>query len=197
MPHIAPHPAAVTPAQRQARMGQRPMVLWFTGLSGAGKTSLAQAVDAELHRRGMATALLDGDELRQGLCSGLGYSAADRAENIRRAGEVARLMVDAGLVVLAAFISPERAQRDAVRARLAPGAFHEVFVSTPLAVCEQRDPKGLYRLARAGELLQFTGVSAIYEAPLVAELVIDTTHLALQSCAGQIVDYVIAQQGII
>jgi adenylylsulfate kinase len=189
-----PVPSVISPAQRQARMGQRPIVLWFTGLSGAGKTSLAQAVDAELLRRGLATSLLDGDDLRQGLCSGLGFSMQDRAENIRRAGEVARLMVDAGLVVLAAFISPERAQREAVRARLAPGTFHEVFVSTPLAVCEARDPKGLYRRARAGELLQFTGVSAPYEPPVEAELVIDTT-MPLAACARKIVDYVTAYQG--
>jgi adenylylsulfate kinase len=194
MLHTDPVPSAISPAQRQARMGQRPMVLWFTGLSGAGKTSLAQAVDAELLRRGLATSLLDGDELRQGLCSGLGFSTQDRAENIRRAGEVARLMVDAGLVVLAAFISPERAQRAAVRARLAPGTFHEVFVSTPLAVCEARDPKGLYRRARAGELLQFTGVSAPYEPPVEAELVIDTATMPLAACVRKIVDYVAAHQ---
>jgi adenylylsulfate kinase len=170
----------------------RPMVLWLTGLSGAGKTSLATATRDRLQQAGLAAFVLDGDALRAGLCSDLGFSPEDRAENIRRAGEVARLLVDAGLIVLASFISPERLQRDRVRARFAPGEFHEVHVSTPLAVCEQRDPKGLYRRARSGALAQFTGVSAPYEPPLAAELSIDTTGQDLEECAQRLAAHVLS-----
>lgn len=168
----------------------KPLVFWLTGLSGAGKTSIATAVCDKLHSAGRAACLLDGDVLRAGLCSDLGFSPADRAENIRRAGEVARLMADAGLIVIASFISPERAHRDRVRARFAPGEFHEVHVSTPLAICEERDPKGLYRLARQGTIAQFTGVSAPYEPPLAPELTIDTTGRSLEECAQRLADYV-------
>jgi adenylylsulfate kinase len=143
---------SIDQALRRQRLQQTPKVVWFTGLSGSGKSTLANAVEVALWEQGHATYMLDGDHLRQGLCRDLGFSVADRAENIRRVGEVARLMVDAGLIVLASFISPSRQERDAVRARFAPGAFVEVFVATPLAVCEQRDPKGLYRLARSGRL---------------------------------------------
>lgn len=170
------------------------MVLWLTGLSGAGKTSIAVAACAALRARGLRIHHLDGDALRTGLCRDLGFSPEDRAENIRRAGEVARLMLDAGLVVVASFISPERRQRDLLRERFAPGQFHEVHVSTPLAVCEQRDPKGLYRLARAGRVAQFTGVSAPYEAPLQPELAIDTTGRTIEACARALVGYVLESQ---
>lgn len=173
---------------------QRSLVLWLTGLSAAGKTSLAQAAQARLAALGYATVLLDGDALRAGLCSDLGFAPEDRAENIRRAGEVARLMADAGLIVLASFISPERGHREGARRRFAPGQFHEVYVSTPLAVCEQRDPKGLYRKAREGRIAHFTGVSAPYEAPLAPELAIDTTGRNVDECALQLVRYVEALQ---
>ena len=169
----------------------KPIVLWLTGLSGAGKTSLALATRDKLNAAGRSAFVLDGDALRAGLCSDLGFSPQDRAENIRRAGEVARLMVDAGLIVIASFISPERQQRERVRARFAPGEFHEVHVSTPLAVCEQRDPKGLYRLARQGVIAQFTGVSAPYEPPLAPELAIDTPARDVDECARRLADYVL------
>ena len=186
--------ATVGRAQRMQRLRQKPLTVWFTGLSGAGKTTLANAVESALHAKGFATYLLDGDNIRHGLCRDLGFSEADRAENMRRVGEVARLMVDAGLIVLASFISPSQRERDAVRQRFEPGDFAEVYVSTPLAVCEQRDTKGLYKLARAGKLGQFTGVSAPYDAPLAAELTVDTSGRALDDCARQVVQYILERQ---
>ena len=144
------HAHPVTQQQREQHHGHRGVVLWFTGLSGSGKSTVAGALEEALHERGVSTYLLDGDNVRHGLCSDLGFSDEDRKENIRRVGEVARLMVDAGLVVLTAFISPHRAERQMVRERLGEGRFIEVFVDTPLAICEARDPKGLYKKARAG-----------------------------------------------
>lgn len=152
----------------------QPMCLWFTGLSGAGKTTLSTMLHQRLQQQGYRTALIDGDDLRQGLCSDLGFSAEDRRENIRRAGEVAALMLDAGLIVLVGLISPFRADRDKLRQRFAPGQFIEVFVDTPLSECERRDTKGLYARARKGELTQFTGISSPYEPPLAAEVHIRT-----------------------
>jgi adenylyl-sulfate kinase len=179
----------------EAPLQQRALVLWLTGLSGAGKTSVAEAAARHLRERGLGVFLLDGDALRAGLCSDLGFSPGDRAENIRRAGEVARLMVDAGLIVLASFISPERGQREGVRRRFGPGDFHEVHVSTPLAVCEGRDPKGLYRRARRGEIADFTGVSAPYEPPQSPEIAIDTTGQTVEDCARALAEYVLHCQG--
>lgn len=192
--HLFWQDTAVMKAQRSQALGQKPMVLWFTGLSGAGKTSIANAVEERLQALGRATYLLDGDNIRHGLCSDLGFSPEDRAENIRRIGEVARLMVDAGLIVMASFISPSDAQRQRVRKAFATGEFHEVYISTPLAVCEERDPKGLYKLARSGQLAQFTGVSAAYEAPPAPELSIDTSTTSLPECARLLVDYIVARQ---
>lgn len=186
--------ATVGRAQRTQRLQQKPLTVWFTGLSGAGKTTLANAVESALHAKGYATYLLDGDNIRHGLCRDLGFSEADRAENLRRVGEVARLMVDAGLIVLASFISPSQRERGAVRQRFEPGDFVEVYVSTPLAVCEQRDTKGLYKLARAGKLGQFTGVSAPYDAPTAAELTVDTSTRALDECARQVVQFILERQ---
>lgn len=160
----------VDKAARVANRSHRPCVLWFTGLSGAGKSTLADLVEQELHRRGCQTMSLDGDNLRHGLCRDLGFSDADRAENIRRVAEVARLMTEAGLIVLVSLISPFREDRDQARALLPPGEFVEIFVDTPLAECERRDRKGLYRRARAGEIVNFTGVDSPYEAPLQPEL---------------------------
>ena len=185
---------AVDKTQRSLRLGQKPIVLWLTGLSGAGKTSIANAVEAQLHSLGHATYLLDGDNIRHGLCSDLGFSPDDRVENIRRIGEVARILVDAGLIVLASFISPSDAQRQTVRRRFGTGEFHEVYVSTPLDVCEQRDPKGLYKLARAGKLAQFTGISGDYEPPSAPELTMDTSARPLADCARELVEYVMACQ---
>jgi adenylylsulfate kinase len=180
--------------QRAQRLQQTPMVVWFTGLSGSGKSTLANAVERALWERGYATYLLDGDNVRHGLCKDLGFSVADRAENIRRVGEVARLMVDAGLIVLASFISPSRQERDAVRARFEAGTFIEVHVATPLDVCEQRDPKGLYRLARTGRLAEFTGISAPYDTPTKAELVIDTSLQSLPDSVNLLLTRLLAQQ---
>ena len=168
--------------------GQKPAVLWFTGLSGAGKSTIANLVEKKLVARGKHTFLLDGDNVRHGLNRDLGFTEADRIENIRRVGEVARLMADAGLIVLTAFISPFRAERDMVRAMLAEGEFIEVFVDTPLAEAEKRDAKGLYAKARAGELKNFTGIDSPYEPPEAPEIRIDTTKLSAEQAADVIVE---------
>ncbi|MEA1072863.1 sulfate adenylyltransferase subunit CysN [Sphingomonas sp. LY160] len=167
---------------------QRPMVLWFTGLSGAGKSTIANLVEKKLHGQGRHTFLLDGDNVRHGLNKDLGFTEADRIENIRRVGEVARLMADAGLIVISAFISPFRAEREMVRAMLPAGEFVEVFVDTPLAEAERRDVKGLYAKARAGDLANFTGIDSPYEAPDDAEIVIDTMTMTPEQAADLIVD---------
>ena len=164
------HHAAVGPEERAQRLGQRGVVVWLTGLSGAGKSTIAARVDALLHARGRHSYILDGDNLRFGLCRDLGFSPEDRAENVRRLGEAARLLQDAGLIVLVAAISPYREDRARVRERLPPGHFLEVFVDAPLAVCESRDPKGLYRRARAGEIAGFSGIDAPYEPPEAPDL---------------------------
>jgi bifunctional enzyme CysN/CysC len=168
--------------------GQRPAVLWFTGLSGAGKSTIANIVEKKLVARGRHTFLLDGDNVRHGLNRDLGFTEADRIENIRRVGEVARLMTDAGLIVLTAFISPFRAEREMVRKMLPEGEFIEVFVDTPLEEAERRDEKGLYAKARAGELQNFTGIDSPYEAPHAPEIRIDTTQLTAEQAADAIVD---------
>jgi adenylyl-sulfate kinase len=170
---------------------QRSRVVWFTGLSGAGKSTIANLVEKKLHHLGRHTFLLDGDNLRHGLNRDLGFSDADRVENIRRAGEVARLMADAGLIVLCAFISPFRAERRMVRSLMEEGEFLEVFVDVPLADAEQRDPKGLYRKARAGDLPNFTGIGSPYEVPEDAEIRIDTTTMAPEEAAELIVKAVL------
>ncbi len=149
---------------------QKPVVLWFTGLSGAGKSTVAGALENKLAEQGYHTYLLDGDNVRHGLCSDLGFSEQDRRENIRRIGELAKLMADAGLIVLSAFISPHRAERQLVREMVPEGEFLEVYVNTSLEVCEQRDPKGLYKKARAGEIRNFTGIDSDYEAPINPEI---------------------------
>jgi bifunctional enzyme CysN/CysC len=167
--------------------GQKPAVLWFTGLSGSGKSTIANLVEKELAARGRHTFLLDGDNVRHGLNRDLGFTEADRIENIRRVGEVARLMADAGLIVLTAFISPFRAEREMVRKMLPKGEFIEVFVDTPLADAEKRDPKGLYAKARAGEIKNFTGIDSPYETPDDAEIVIDTMAMSAEEAAKRIV----------
>lgn len=171
------HPHTISRSEREQRQGHRGAVVWFTGLSGSGKSTLADAVEQRLFQSGVNTFLLDGDNVRHGLCRDLGFSDDDRKENIRRVGEVAKLMADAGLLVLTAFISPHRSERQMVRELLAAGQFVEIFVDTPLHVCETRDPKGLYRKARAGELTNFTGIDAVYEVPLQPELHLDGEQL--------------------
>ncbi|MBA3669331.1 MAG: sulfate adenylyltransferase subunit CysN [Sphingomonas sp.] len=171
--------------------GQKPAVLWFTGLSGAGKSTIANLVEKQLVARGRHTFLLDGDNVRHGLNKDLGFVEADRIENIRRVGEVARLMADAGLIVLTAFISPFRAERDMVRAMLPDGEFIEIYVDTPLAEAEKRDVKGLYAKARAGELANFTGIDSPYEAPENAEIRVNTVELSAEQAADRIVDWLL------
>ena len=190
------HDHQVTHAERVARHAQQPAVLWFTGLSGSGKSTIANALEVELLERGLYSYLLVGDNVRHGLCKDLGFSDADRVENIRRVGEVAKLFVDAGLLVLTAFISPFRADRDMVRALLPEGRFIEIFVDTDLAECERRDPKGLYKKARAGQIPNFTGIDSPYEPPEQPELVLRTAQGAPDVMAREVIDY-LQQRGLL
>jgi adenylylsulfate kinase len=172
--NIVWHEASVDRAGRADKRGHRSAILWFTGLSGSGKSTLANAVNAALFERGLSTYVLDGDNVRHGLCKDLGFSDADREENIRRIGEVAKLFLDAGVIVLTAFVSPFRADRDKARDLVEAGDFFEIFCAADLDVCESRDPKGLYAKARSGAIKEFTGISSPYEAPDTPELKIDT-----------------------
>jgi adenylylsulfate kinase len=184
------HHATVTRARRELQNGHRGAILWFTGLSGSGKSTLAHALEESLHQRGCRTFVLDGDNVRHGLCGDLGFSAKDRIENIRRIGEMAKLFMEAGVIVLTAFISPYRADRERVRGMVAHGDFIEVYCNTPIEICEKRDVKGMYKKARAGEIAEFTGVSAPYEAPLKPELDINTGDDELEMCVKQVVEEV-------
>lgn len=177
----------VSPGSRAARLRQRPFVLWFTGLSGAGKSTIANGVEQELVNRGHHTCLLDGDALRHGLSSDLGFSATDRDENVRRAGEVAALLLDAGLIVLVCLISPSHAGRAHARSRVRPGAFYEVFVDAPLAVVEARDTKGLYARARRGELHDVTGLDAPYDMPQQPDIRIDSATTTPSEAVADVV----------
>jgi len=183
------HQAAVSKEDRARQKRQKPCVIWFTGLSGAGKSTLANALERALFERGHHCYLLDGDNVRHGLNRDLGFSDADRVENIRRIAEVAKLLVDAGLIAMTAFISPFRADRQLARDLLPADEFIEVHVATSLAVCEQRDPKGLYRKARAGQIPNFTGIDSAYEAPVDPELVIDTGADELDGCVQNLLEY--------
>jgi adenylylsulfate kinase len=194
--NIVWHHSTVSRAARAHQRGHRSAILWFTGLSGAGKSTLANAVNSALFEQGLACYVLDGDNVRHGLCRDLGFSDADREENIRRIGEVAKLFVDAGVVALTAFVSPFKADRDKVRALVDPGDFIEIFCAADLGVCEERDTKGLYAKARAGEIKEFTGISSPYEAPDNPELRIDTGGQDLDACVAQVLAYLEAQ-GII
>lgn len=179
----------VTAAQRELRNGHEGCIVWLTGLSGAGKSTVAVDLERQLFNLGCQTYILDGDNVRHGLCSDLGFSPADRTENIRRVGEVARLFADAGFIVISAFISPMAADRGIAR-RIAPeGRFVEVYVNAPLEVCEQRDPKGLYAKARSGEIREFTGISALYEPPPDPEIEVRTDLLTLAESVAAIVDF--------
>ncbi|HNH49448.1 MAG TPA: adenylyl-sulfate kinase [Myxococcota bacterium] len=183
------HAAEVSHEERQQVFGQKGAVVWFTGLSGSGKSTIARRTEQLLLERRAPTYVLDGDNIRFGLNKDLGFSPADRTENIRRIGEVSKLFADACVVVLTAFISPYRADRDNVRAILPAATFVEVYVNAPLEVCEKRDPKGLYVKARAGKIPEFTGISAPYEEPANPELVLHTADLAVDQCAQAVVDY--------
>lgn len=182
--NIVPQDYRITKSDRQQLNGHRSAIVWLTGLSGSGKSTLANALEQQLHSKGIRTYVLDGDNIRHGLNSNVDFSDAGRTENIRRIGEVAKLFVDAGIVVITAFISPFRADRDRVRKLVEPGEFFEVFVDCPLEVCEARDVKGLYKKARNGEISDFTGISSPFEPPLQPELTVNT-HLmqAKQSTA--------------
>jgi bifunctional enzyme CysN/CysC len=175
-------------AARATLKGQKPCVLWFTGLSGSGKSTVANIVEKKLHAMGHHTYLLDGDNVRHGLNRDLGFTEEDRVENIRRVAEVAKLMVDAGLIVLTAFISPYRAERRMARQLLQEGEFIEVFMDTPLEVAEARDPKGLYKKARRGELKNFTGVDAPYEAPEAPEFMVNTADMTAEDAADKLIE---------
>jgi len=183
------HIGEVDKDARAAAHGHRGAVLWFTGLSGSGKSTIAHRVERMLIERGAFAYVLDGDNIRHGLNSDLGFAQKDRVENIRRIGEVARLFADAGGLILSAFISPYRNDRDRVRQLMGPGEFIEVFVDTPLEICEARDPKGLYKKARAGEISNFTGLDAPYEAPTSPEVHLETENLSVDEAAGRVVRY--------
>lgn len=194
---LTPFQYSLTREARSSIKPHRPAVIWFTGLPGSGKSTLANAVEVELHRRFHAhTYTLDGDNVRGGLNRGLGFSPEDRAENIRRIGEVARLFVDAGLIVLTAFVSPYRADRDGVRARLPEGVFFEVYVNCPLVVCEQRDPKGLYARARQGLVSDLTGPQAPYEEPHNPELTLLTDQWSQEACVARVIE-MLQERGIL
>lgn len=182
------HHGSVTRTKRELLNGHESVLLWFTGLSGSGKSTLAHAVEERLHQHKCSTFVLDGDNVRHGLCGDLGFTSEDRNENIRRVGETAKLMLEAGVITLTAFISPFRQERERVRGLMPHGDFLEVYCRCPLEVCEQRDVKGLYRKARAGEIPHFTGISSPYEEPLSPELVVDTSALTLEASVNAVLE---------
>jgi adenylylsulfate kinase len=183
------HEHPVDKSIRSFMKKQRPCLLWFTGLSGSGKSTIAGAVESKLAERLQHTYLMDGDNVRHGLCGDLAFSEEDRNENIRRVGEVANLMVDSGLIVLTAFISPFKFNREVVRGMLKEGEFIEVFIDTPISECEKRDPKGLYKKARAGEIKDFTGIDSPYEAPENAEIVIKNINISIDDAASEVIEF--------
>lgn len=191
--NIVWHNHAVSKAQRQQQNQHKSAILWFTGLSGSGKSTIAGALEQALYARGVRTYLLDGDNVRHGLCKDLGFSDTDRQENIRRVGEVAKLMVDSGQLTLTAFISPFRRERELVRELVGPDEFIEVFVDTPFDVCAQRDPKGLYAKALKGEIKNFTGLDSDYEAPENPEIHLQTDSLSIEQSVNVIIDGLITR----
>jgi adenylylsulfate kinase len=190
-PNVVRQAAGVSRAQHQARSGHRGVVVWLTGLPGSGKSTLARAAQAQLHQGGFRTVLLDGDNLRHGLCADLGFSIADRNENVRRTGEVAKLFVETGVVVLVALVSPMRDAREAVRRLLPEGDFLEIYCQCPITVCRERDPKGHYAKAENGAIAEFTGVSSPYEAPLAPALRLDTGGEVVEESVDRLVQLVL------
>lgn len=190
------HNATVTRKRREEMNGHGSVILWFTGLSGAGKSSLAHAVEEELHQLGCRTFVFDGDNVRHGLCADLGFSAEDRVENIRRAGEMAKLFVETGVIALTAFISPFLSDRDRVRSLVPHGDFLEIYCHCPLEICEQRDVKGLYKRARAGKIKDFTGISSPYEDPANPELIVETGTLTIEESVTQVMQ-LLRDRGIV
>lgn len=193
--NIVWHSATVTRSRREKQNGHKSVILWFTGLSSSGKSTLAHSVEERLHRLGCRTFVLDGDNIRHGLCSDLGFDNNSRIENIRRIGELAKLFAEAGVITLTAFISPFMADREKVRNLTPHGDFLEIYCDCPLEICEQRDPKGLYARARKGEIKEFTGISSPYEPPLNPELSIDTT-LSIDECVEKILELMISRNTI-
>lgn len=189
MENIVWHKHKVEKLDRSKQKKQKPCILWFTGLSGAGKSTVADAVEQKLFELGHHTYLLDGDNVRHGLNKDLGFSDADRVENIRRIGEMAKLFADAGLIVMSAFISPFRRDRQMVRHLVEDKEFVEVYISTPLSTCEERDPKGLYKKARSGQIKNFTGIDSEYEAPEAAEVTLNTAELNVVECVDRVISY--------
>ena len=187
--HIVWHETAVQKEERQQRNQHKSCILWFTGLSGAGKSTLANALEHRLFEQGLNSYVLDGDNVRHGLNKGLGFGEEDRKENIRRIGEVAKLFVDAGLIVCTAFISPFAEDRNRVRALVQEDEFVEIYVRCSLEACEDRDPKGLYKKARTGEISNFTGISSPYEEPLQPELVVDSDQHSIEECVDQMITF--------
>ena len=182
------HHATVTRERREALNRHRSVVVWFTGLSGAGKSTIAHETEERLHRLGCRTYVFDGDNVRHGLCSDLGFSVPDRRENIRRIGEMVKLFIDAGVIALTAFISPYRSDRERVRSLVGKDDFVEVYCRCPLEVCKEQDVKGMYERASRGEIKEFTGISAPYEEPVRPELVLDTHLLSLENCVAQVLE---------
>lgn len=190
------HNATVTRTRREQLNKHRSVAVWFTGLSGSGKSTLAHTLEEALHQLDCRTFVFDGDNVRHGLCSDLGFSPAERAENIRRIGEMVRLFIDAGVIALTAFISPFAKDREFVRQLVTPQDFIEIYCRCPLEVCEGRDIKGLYRKARTGQIAEFTGVSSPYEEPQNPDLVLDTGHSSLETCTQQILDLLVQRDVI-
>jgi len=187
------HNASVTREFREKLNGHKSMALWFTGLSGSGKSTLAHTVEDRLHKLGCRTFVFDGDNVRHGLCADLDFSAEGRSENIRRIGEMVKLFLDAGVIALTAFISPYTKDRNRIRSIIGNENFIEIYCQCDIAVCEQRDVKGLYKRARAGEIKDFTGISAPYEAPTNSDLVLDTGATSLEACTQAIIDFLISR----
>ena len=183
------HEPTIKREHREELNEHKGKILWFTGLSGAGKSTLAHALEEQLHDYGARTYVLDGDNVRKGLCKDLGFSEEDRIENIRRIGEMSRIMMDAGLIVMTAFISPFRRDRRIVRELVEEGDFLEIFCDTPLSICESRDIKGLYKKARAGEIPEFTGISSPYEIPEQPELIVESGSSTVEDCVDEIINF--------
>jgi len=193
---VIPHQHEITKEDRRRLNGHGSLILWFTGLPSSGKSTLANEIEKELIQRNHRTYILDGDNVRMGLCKDLGFSTEDREENIRRIGEVSKLFMDAGVLVLSAFVSPYRADRDAIRELVEEGEFVEVFVDCSVEQCEQRDVKGLYRKAREGVIKGFTGIDDPYEEPSSPEIVVDTEKHSIEECKQQILDYLVARDAV-
>jgi adenylylsulfate kinase len=195
-PEVVWHHATVNRERRQKQNKHRSVILWFTGLSGAGKSTLAHCVEEALHQDGCRTFVLDGDNIRHGLCGDLGFSIEDRTENIRRIAEVSKLMLEAGVITLTAFISPFRAEREKARKIFPHGEFFEIYCKCPIEICEERDVKGLYKKAREGEIKDFTGISSPYEEPINPELIVETSKNSLEECTKQVID-MLEERGVI